>query len=371
MTLQEIIHWLDEVMVRPAEPRRVAHELNRCSTNAASAEVIGQFQQAIALRFVTPRRRQLDQVQLEAIRVACDFAAAGGPNALAFPQLNRVTVALQLVARVIDPSLVHQGQYQLCGPAAVAISLVREAPLRYVTACTELADQGRTQLHNRQVAPSDAVRNALPNGTAADWIMCASLRADDRAITDGMYGTCGPEDVFRFLCDCGFRKVILAVDFPTSMVRCQPPQLIPDSGSTADRVRLLRDMVNLAGNGWRTVMFVYGAMTEALGAASTGEIQRLLVPDATGQMIRDRAQATAEVALRTPNPGLVGLFWKMVTGNLGAHTMHVTFVSHARIEGDDIKISCVNFGQHQRWLTFPLVDFANKFVGYAAATDIG
>lgn len=370
MELRDITTWLNDIQSRPAEPRRVAHALTRSPTSIASMVVIGQFYRAIEARFVTPRRRQLTPVQMEAIRAACDFAVAGGLNALCFSTLNRVTLALQLVARVLDSSLVCQGQYQLCGPAAVVVTLASDAPLRYVIACTELADRGTTRIHNWQITPAVDICNAIPNGPAADWIMCASFRADDRALTDAMYGTCGPEDVFRFLCSSGYRKVILVTDFPSSIVRCEPPRLIPPNIHTGDRVQLVRDMVTLINGGWRAVMFVFGNMNQALAGAAQGESMRLQMPDSYGQAVRNQAQQQAELALRVPNPSLFSLVWGVLTGTAAAHTMHVTFVSHARIDENYIKLSCVNFGQHQRWVTFPLVDFANKFVGYAAASDI-
>jgi hypothetical protein len=370
VTIDEISTWLQDRLGQPAPPRKAAEELNRCTSTSASTVQWGILFRSIEARFCTKARKQFSDQQMAAIRDAADFGA-GTSNAAAFPNLNRARISFQLMARVIDPSLVNQGRYQLCGPAAIVVSLARSHPERYVAACAELADRGRTTIGQWLIQPSDLIRRNM-SPQEADWVLCASIRADTRALTDSMYGVSGADQIFDWLRRCGYQRVLLAVNFPLRRVRSEPVGLMPPGLDGSDKAAMVRTMADLTQRGWGVFLLAFGAMPTALDAVSTAGQMRLNMEAAGLPAAAQYNQTMQNTAanLRTENPSLLTLGWKMLTGTAAAHTMHVTYVSVARVQGQEIQLNCANFGRSQQWVKLPFDAFVNKFCGFAAASDL-
>jgi hypothetical protein len=100
----------------------------------------------------------------------------------AFRHANRAVVAEEMRLRVIMPYLINQGHWAGCGPAALAMELVRTAPTLYVGAIQTLFDWGYALVHKWELKPSDDLKNSeMPTGPDAyvpqsDWILLASIR---------------------------------------------------------------------------------------------------------------------------------------------------------------------------------------------------
>jgi hypothetical protein len=373
MNIDEINLWLKDTLSRPAAPRTVAEELDRCTSVEGSLSMWDELYRSLGIRFYNERRKQLTAPQMKALRAAATYGAKGG-NALCFTNLNRAQIALQLMARVIDPGKINQGSFNLCGPAAVIVSLAKDHPIRYVDTCAQLADQGQVIINQWTITPKPDVRNHQPaeRNQQADWVLCASVRADDRAITEMLYGSSGADQIFDFLCSCGYRRVIMRVDFPTKIVKAMPTGMLPPRFSNVDKTLLARTMADLAGGGWSIVMFTHGEMKDALSAVAAADQFRRLDPSLgeAAEESRHRTYQQHTTNLRTANISQRQLIWKALTGQVSAHMLHIMFVSNAYIQSNEIRLSCVNFGKHQQWVTLPLDAFVNKFIGFAAASDI-
>jgi hypothetical protein len=104
-----------------------------------------------------------------------------------FPFLNADQLVYQLVLRVLEPRLINQGAYGLCGPAAFIVLLAKSDPKRYIRIAIELLTEGRSSLGAMKIAPNKVVRSHRPDPSTpdADWLTLASLRSSDDALTEG------------------------------------------------------------------------------------------------------------------------------------------------------------------------------------------
>lgn len=104
-----------------------------------------------------------------------------------FPLLNLDNVLYQLVMRVLEPRLIDQGPYGLCGPAAFAVLLAKVDPVRYVRIAIELLVDGRSRINGMALRPNESIRRHRPDRTPeADWLVLASVRSSDDALVEGM-----------------------------------------------------------------------------------------------------------------------------------------------------------------------------------------
>lgn len=107
-----------------------------------------------------------------------------------FPFLDLDDVIYQLVLRVLEPRLVDQGSFGLCGPAAFAVVLAKTDPVRYVQVASELLTTGRSRIRGLDIKPNDQIRQFRPGTTPdADWLVLASLRNSDQALDQSMKNT--------------------------------------------------------------------------------------------------------------------------------------------------------------------------------------
>ena len=374
MTIDEIITWLQAKAERPAPPAKVASELSMCNSTGMNAGKYDTLLAGLRLRYYTAPRLQFTPEQEAAIVIATRFGKDAGINAIAFPNLNRHKIALQMISRIMEPSLLNQGGTSLCGPASVVMSMMRNRPLLYAQTVRTLADHGAAPFGTLNLEPRAEIRNYNRTAPAeADWIMCASLRNDSTAVTDALHGVSGPDDMFNWLTGSGYGKVVMLVEYPLRSCKLAPSGILPVDASMSKQ-NMVRLMADLSSRGWQLFMFAFGDIATA---ARTLAGQRQSVLDNSGNSAHmavaqgafDRSQAAETAGLRTENLSRIQLGWNALTGRGAQHTLHLTYIDRLRISGDNVELTCYNWGSSARWVQLPFDAFVNKFCGFAAAND--
>lgn len=385
-TLNEIITRLHQVTQGPATLIKTAEALNRLQIDTAGMVQLGRLREALKIRFYRDKRKQITAAQVEALHAAVDFGCAGGAFTKCFTSLRRAEVCLQVIARVLDPSLVKQGQTLLCGPASVIMSLARSKPREYVKLCAGLADVGQVQLDGTQVKARLDIRDydggdGLP---AADWIPLASLIDQPRSQLRESTGS-SAEGIFDWLKGFGFSQVVVMCNYPTEVVRCSPKNLLPESASASDKVKMTKVMCGLSQAGAPIVLLAFGELAAAIGALDQAAKMKMLLLDTVkesrseteeeslyhaildGDQLYFKEQKKQLDILRSSNPWVITLLLKTLTGTSAAHTLHATYVSSAKLENGKVIVSCANWGKAARGVPIPLDAFANKMVGFVSA----
>lgn len=99
---------------------------------------------------------------------------------LAFRNMSRTLVALQLIPRVFNYGYINQESRNICGPAVLVHAVARENPRDYARFVIAMAEHGRANLKRMDINPG---RNILVEAPAhdniphADYIALASLRS--------------------------------------------------------------------------------------------------------------------------------------------------------------------------------------------------
>lgn len=98
-----------------------------------------------------------------------------------FTHLDPTKLYLQLVLRVLEPRLINQANFGLCGPATIAILQAKVDPVTYVNFAIDLLKNGRATIGKWDCEPSEMLRAYSdvdgPNTIcSADWLVLASLR---------------------------------------------------------------------------------------------------------------------------------------------------------------------------------------------------
>lgn len=374
MTIDEIIQWLQDKAVRPAPPARIASELSTCNTTNMDAARYDNLLAGLRLRFFSAARRQFSQAQDDAIVIATRFGKGAGATATAFPNLNRHKIAVQLVSRIIDPSLLNQGGTNLCGPASVVMALIKNNPVLYAQTCITLADHGTAPLGTLTLRPRVEILNYnRTNPPEADWIMCASLRNDTTAVTDALHGLSGPDQMFAWLTGSGYSKVVMLVEFPVKTCQLAPAGILPVDASMT-KENMVKLMADLSARDWKIFLFAFGDIataTRTLDAQQQSILDNSDNPRNLGvaEESYNRALATETQNLRSQNLSRVQLAWNVLRGRTAQHTFHLTYVDRVRVVDENVELSCYNWGSNSRWVKLPFEGFVNKFCGFAAATD--
>lgn len=385
-SLNEIIKKVDLVDQGPATLSKAALSLELCNEDTATLVQLGRLREALKHRFYREKRKQISEEQLSAIKAAVDFGCSGGPFTKSFPQLRRSQVCLQLIARILDPGLIKQGNTLLCGPASVAMALVRTKPLTYVECCASLADFGQARVANATIRARMDIRDYageehLPG---ADWILLASLINEPRAKLKDATGS-SAEGIFQWLVDLGYSQVVVMQNYPYETVRCHPQNLLHGSVSASNKATMAKTMCDLSSKGAPIVLLAFGELAKAVEALKKAQAMKLGFLDS----IRPRKDQTAEQALqesindgnvlfskeqtaqltllRAENPWAITLLMKQLTGKLGSHALHATYVSKASLVDGKVFLSCANWGASAKGIELPFDAFANKMVGFVSA----
>lgn len=198
-----------------ASPVGVARELEECDLSTGSAADLMGLCRALGQRFVRVGPPQITDEQLAAITLAA-LKAVGPPPCGAFPELRRLSVMVEVVARVLDPSHIKQREMPLSRFGFVMMCVAAAQPLEYVQFCAELAHDGAT---TSSCVPRVAVNHGVlvyegrklrEKPRAADWIACAPLAFSRRDVA---------QNAFDWLREFGVGYTV--VD-PTKKARAQP-----------------------------------------------------------------------------------------------------------------------------------------------------
>lgn len=130
-----------------------------------------------------------------------------------FRMLDIYQVVYELTLRVLDPKRIDQGAFGLCGPAALATLLAKTEPVTYIQLAVELLTTGRSHVRGFSLTPGEEIQRYRPSGTPqADWLVLASLRSSDQALTSntvtGEYGGTTFFDMMGWLKQAGFGVVV-------------------------------------------------------------------------------------------------------------------------------------------------------------------
>jgi hypothetical protein len=116
--------------------------------------------------------------------VAVDkFRKSGTPGV--WPMVDKQALADDMLGTVLNRMRVDQGKTPFCGPAAIAVELIRRNPDRYVEMIASLYDTGSYRTPGGYVVePSQTTRNSAIDTdiSPADWVLLASMRDSENLI---------------------------------------------------------------------------------------------------------------------------------------------------------------------------------------------
>jgi hypothetical protein len=362
-----------------AADRQAAGEALNACVGAPTLMTLQQFADVVIDRGLAGMAA--DHVQ--AIRRCRAFGAETGGTR--FIHLQRTRIAMQLMARVLHSALINQGTFGMCGPAAWAIDTARHNPREYVDFAVALANNGTGSIGARVITPVDGIlryqlserpREGMPQ---ADWVVLACLRNDPDSLEGNFskesYGGASGDELFTWLVDCGFQKVVLMSHLTlANSFRCHPEGLLPPNLASSDKLRTLRTAADMLKRGWRIFMQGFMQLSRSVEAMTEANKMHHLAgasPGANAQLQTMQQREAAKLAVA--NPGVLGTIWgtaKSLAGFSGGDTRHWTYVEALEITVDDrVIITCCNHGVHFPSVALPIDGFLNKFLGFLAASD--
>jgi len=107
----------------------------------------------------------------------CSFLKRKGNGV--WPAIDRDELGVSLLMRLAYPSLLRQGDANLCGPAAFLFGLLQDNPGVYARFAIDLYEKGTAHIRGLSISPHASVRHNVPPSwkvASADWLTMASLR---------------------------------------------------------------------------------------------------------------------------------------------------------------------------------------------------
>jgi hypothetical protein len=214
----------------------LANLLRDCDnvTSATDANEVRKFTKLIRENLVTPLTPQQELAIGEVVGVAGSPGVVGSPGfidgtgALAFTNMNRLLIGLQLVARVIDYNRIQQQGHSLCGPVSLMHDFAGREPVGYVQFVTGLAETRRGSLKvlgganpkivkvkRRSNILTKTIRRLGNNAILeADYIALASLRESASALpyraaltSTMLQGATWPYEIEKWMTEMGYSNV--------------------------------------------------------------------------------------------------------------------------------------------------------------------
>lgn len=317
----------------------------------------------------------------DAIRLLSGVVAQRGRVMHGFPRLDFDQVLYQLTLRVMEPRLVDQGGYGLCGPAAFAVLLAKTDPVAYVRAAVELLTLGRTRIRGLEVAPNEGIRLHCPATTPhADWLVLASIRSSSDVISEtmdsGKYGGTNYGQMVQWLKASGYGVVVgaysahltgtLATISSLPVIRSldawaccefhpQRPSFLNGIGLT----QLTNQQINLfladrfVRNHWKVLLLVSEKYTQTSG--DTDPIERALEPM--------RRIGAPQSSLESMRRNLIG---QMV----GTETNHWILVKELHLSDDMVRITRYSWGKKDTTAPIPRDLFYTIYGGFVAVSTM-
>lgn len=330
---------------------------------------------------------------IEAVRICCDlpqeyqgilkqlgeFVRRSAP--LKFTKLDRATVAVQLLARVLNNSLVSQESFGICGPAAIAMETAHNRPLEYCKIATQLAEDGQSMLGKLVLKPNQRILDYDPGKSIpqVDWMVCASIRNEstnlEKEFSKEVYGGSTLEEVFHWMVKAGYRNVIgvchqvfaQAVFAHPSGIR--PPGLLPE-----DKDGAFRTLKELRAKGWHIFMGCNMSLQNGIQQMKMGETFAREMEG--GEAVLEQTKKKVVESLGTENLGrfqtLVKVGKSLVTGgSVGeGHWVYLEQLDTAMLDESMFTVTVCSHGQRFRSVNVPAAGFINKYYGFVAVTDL-
>jgi hypothetical protein len=282
------------------------------------------------LKFLSYARDVCEGVNAAQKRGAIDLLSNIPPNSEAFPHLRMPKVVYDLTKRILQPRLIGQGAYGLCGPATFTLLLAKTRPLDYARLAVDLTRRGASTINGLEIAPNAHVRGHTPQPPIeeGDWLIEASLRNADDALTQDLnlaqYGGTDTRDMFDWLKRSGYSTVsclptLAMLDLNAAMkslfgswVLLQFHPSRPDFLSRFSNDELTSPAGNLSlaarfcANGWKVLLMITEKLATTTGGTDpiAGRVQA--VSDAYGALGQVAPQATLDNARRAAIATLVG-----------------------------------------------------------------
>lgn len=315
--------------------------------------------------------------QRDALSVLRMLPAQRAGGARGFPMLDFDMVIYQLVLRVLQPALIDQGGYGLCGPAAFGVMLAQTDPATFVQIAVELLCVGRSRLRAMALTPNDSIRNHRPDRTPhADWLMLASLRGSDDVVMDGMnrgeYGGSTFTQMVDWLKRAGYGTIVGAhAPLLTGAVKtlsslpfvrdldawgsCDFHPLRPSFLNGIDLSRLVQQPMNLfladrfCRNHWNVLLLVSEKYTQTKG--TTDPVEAALEP------------------LRAVGADIEGMRGRLITQMVGDKTNHWILVKEIHLTGDGmVRITRYSWGALETTAPISREMFFTIYGGFIAAS---
>ena len=172
------------------------------------------------------KRRTLGPYELDTPRhiyaadMVCEFLKRNGRGH--WLTLDRNEVGVGLLMRLAYPSLLRQGQANLCGPAAFLFAELQDNPGVYAKFAIDMYDKGTARLGRLSVTPGASVRQYSPPSwkiDPVDWLTMASLRDSENwffsydSADDTFSGATDPIELQRWFRNAGYSDVIEDANF--------------------------------------------------------------------------------------------------------------------------------------------------------------
>jgi hypothetical protein len=116
-------------------------------------------------------------------------AFEASPHPGRFSRIDKAKLIPEIRARINDPTVMNQGQENLCGPVAVLVALAQKNPERYVQMARSMYEEGQfAAAPDYVIKPgshlyADATPQSMANAEV-DWMLAASLRDYENAVFD-------------------------------------------------------------------------------------------------------------------------------------------------------------------------------------------
>ncbi len=153
-------------------------------TFTASAPPYGRAMKSLTFTVGTPTSKQ-DR----AYAALADFQQSSRPGK--FTAIAKATLIAEIKARIAKPTVMYQGQENLCGPVAVLVALADQNPERYVQMTRSMYEGGQFAATPDYVVKPDShlysqsVPASMANANAnVDWMLAASMRDFENVVFD-------------------------------------------------------------------------------------------------------------------------------------------------------------------------------------------
>ncbi|CAN7445246.1 hypothetical protein [Duganella sp. LjRoot269] len=300
-----------------------------------------------------------------------------------FTQLSIPMIAWQLVARVLEPRLLEQAGYGLCGPATFAVHLAKTRPVEYVEFAYNLLKSGTGKIGTIEVKPNKKILEHNPVQIPdADWLVLASVRNSDQSLDSNhaQYGGTTFHEMVNWLKQANYGTVVgaNAIKLTTRLDRIGASllgavgygvvQAHPSMPACLAKIKDLHEpMVNLGvagamlANHWKVFLMITEKLASSLGAA-----------DPIDSVVNATRQAYINMGQVAPDSVTAAARAQAIKNLAGTGTNHWVMAKEINISHEG-KVSVVRYSYGTKAATAPIdLDvFMSIYGGFVAINEMG